>query len=444
MAVREGNLDAPKREAIPWQTPEFTDPAQVDAELERVFDICHGCRRCVSLCNSFPTLFDLVDESDTFEIDGVDKADYRKVVDNCYMCDLCAETKCPYLPPHEWAVDFPHLMLRAKARYFQERKPPLSQRLITSTDPYFRAVAQPGVAALANAVNGSKMTRKLVSKVLGVHQDAPIPDFHSNTARKRLRTKLRSNSSGSDVTGEETRKVAIYVTCYGDTISPQVVEDLVAILEHNGLEAQILRSKHCCGMPKFELGDIESVARRKEQNIGEFLEAVEEGFSLMSVVPSCTLMYRQELPLLFPDDEQVKRVADAFVDPFEFLFRGWRDGWVQSEFKTPLGKVTYHAACHQRVQNIGRTTQRFLELIPETEVTLLERCSGHGGTHAIKNETYDGAMKIARPVTRRLDQSGFDTFGSDCPIAGRLIMHGSDSEQSVEHPISMVRRAYGI
>ena len=442
MAIKEGNLEAPKREPILWQEAEFTDPESVDAELERVFDICHGCRRCVNLCNSFPTLFDLVDESDTFEIDGVDKADYKQVVDNCYMCDICAETKCPYLPPHEWAVDFPHLMLRAKARYLKENQPAWHTRLLTNTETLFNIGTKPVVAPIANAVLQNKSLRKIGSSVAKVHPDAPIPAFNSPATSKQLVDPISTTSP--QATKETTGRVAIYVSCYGDAFDQATVQSLVSVLSHNEISVKLLRDAHCCGMPKFEQGDIEAVARRKDQNLPLFKEAVGEGYDLMSVVPSCTLMYRQEMPLLFPDDEDVTQVAAAFFDPFEYLWRRHQAGLLNLEFQNPLGKVSYHAACHQRVQNIGYKTMDVLSLIPDTEVDMIERCSGHGGTHAIRNATYDSAMKIARPATRSVRENEPDTFGSDCPIAGRLIVHGLEDEMQAEHPLQMLAKAYGI
>ena len=441
MAVREGSLEAPKREPIDWQASEYTDAEAVDKELERVFDVCHTCRRCVNLCNAFPTLFDLVDESDTFEVDGVDKADYKKVVDNCYLCDICAETKCPYLPPHEFAVDFPHLMLRAKARYLEESRPPWHARLLTSTQPLFTFASKPRVATVANAALASKPLRKLGEKVADVHADAPIPKFEPNSAKRRLKGSYPNEAVATERT---TGKVAIYVTCYGDAFDPDTVEALVNVLAHNGIAVKILKDAHCCGMPKFELGDIRAVAKRKDQNQPIFKQAIDDGYDLMSVVPSCTLMYRQEMPLLFPDDADVKAIADRFFDPFEYLWLRHQADLVNLEFKASLGKVSYHAACHQRVQNIGRKTQDFLSLIPDTDVSIIERCSGHGGTHAIRGKTYESAMKIARPATRAVRDATPDTFGSDCPIAGRLIVHGLDDEQAVEHPIQMLARAYGL
>ena len=441
MSVREGSLEAPDRQPIEWQTEAFYDKEDLYQELERVYDICHSCRRCVSLCDSFPTLFDLIDESETFEVDGVDKDDYMKVVDQCFLCDLCAETKCPYVPPHEWAVDFPHLMLRAKAYKFKQGDTQWRDRLITSTDPIFDAISSPVIANLANGAAKSAGLRKMGQSMVGIHAQAPLPHFETQALTKRLSD---SPSQSIAATESTTGKVAIYVTCYGDHNEPQVVEDLIAVLVHNGIEVRILKDAKCCGMPKLELGDLNKVADLKDANLPLFLDAIEAGFDIIAPIPSCVLMYKQELPLMFPNDDNIARVKAGFFDPFEYLMLRHKEAHIRTEFKDTLGKVAYHVACHQRVQSFGMKTRDFLELIPGTEVTAIERCSGHDGTYAVKAETYEKAMKIARPVVRRVTEAEPDTFGSDCPMAGRLIAHGMEGEQQPQHPISMVRQAYGI
>ena len=441
--MREGSLEAPNRQPLDWKNPEFYEKDKLYDELERVYDICHTCRRCVSLCDAFPTLFDLIDESETFEVDAVDKADYMNVVDQCFLCDLCAETKCPYLPPHEWAVDFPHLMLRAKAHKFSEQDTKWRDRLITSTDPIFDALSTPGIATMANAAAGSKVMRKAGEKILGIHAEAPLPHFETKALTKRLPEIV--NASDSPVaTDNTTGKVAIYVTCYGDHNEPQVVEDLVAVLAHNNISVKILQDSKCCGMPKLELGDLKKVEKLKDANLPGFLAAIGEGYDIIAPIPSCVLMYKQELPLMFPQDADIARVKAHFFDPFEYLMLRHKAGLANTDFKHPLGKVAYHVACHQRVQNFGMKTRDFLQLIQDTEVTSIERCSGHDGTYAVKAETYDKAMKIARPVVRRVQEANADTFGSDCPMAGRLIAHGIDGDAEPQHPASMVRKAYGI
>lgn len=442
--MREGSLEAPNRQPLDWQNPDFYDLDSLNTELERVYDICHGCRRCVNLCDAFPTLFDLVDESDTFEVDGVDKADYVKVVDQCFLCDLCAETKCPYLPPHEWAVDFPHLMLRAKAVKFRAKDTKWRDRLITSTDPVFDAISTPGIAQLANAAAGSKILRKLGEKTLGLHAQAPLPHFEAKALTKRLPKDFDVDHQAHS-TDRTTGKVAIFVTCYGDHNEPQVVEDLIAVLNHNGIAVQILQDAKCCGMPKLELGDLAKVSALKDANLSIFKSAIDAGYDIIAPVPSCVLMYKQELPLMFPEDEDVAQIKARFFDPFEYLMLRHKAELINTQFQQGLGKVAYHVACHQRVQNIGMKTWDFLKLIPDTEVTSIERCSGHDGTHAVKTETYDKAMKIVRPVVKRVVDAEADTFGSDCPMAGRLIAHGmNDASAEPQHPISMVRKAYGI
>ena len=159
MSVREGSLEAPTRHPLDWKNPEFYDEEKLFAEMERVFDICHGCRRCVSLCGSFPTLFDLVDESPTLEVDGVPKEKYWKVVDQCYLCDVCYMTKCPYVPPHPWNLDFPHLMLRAKAVKFASGKVPFKDKLLASTDGLGTLATIPVVMQVTNALNKSAAAR---------------------------------------------------------------------------------------------------------------------------------------------------------------------------------------------------------------------------------------------------------------------------------------------
>ncbi len=444
--VREGSLEAPERQPLGWREAGFYDQDDLYDELERVYDICHGCRRCVSLCDAFPTLFDLVDESPTLEVDGIPKADYTKVVDQCFLCDLCAETKCPYLPPHEWAVDFPHLMLRAKAWRFKQKDSKWRDRLITSTDAVFGALSLPGIAQTANAAAGNRSLRKLGQRLAGIHADAPLPEFAARPLAKRVGASVGDHLQ-AQACDRTTGRVAIYATCYGDHNTPEVVEDLIGVLTHNGIPVTILNDANCCGMPKLELGDLDRVAAMKDANLPVFLEAIETGHDILAPIPSCVLMYKQELPLMFPDDEHVARVAAAFFDPFEYLMLRHKAGLVDTAFKQPLGKVAYHVACHQRVQNIGMKTRQFLNLIEGTEVVAIDRCSGHDGTYAVRAETHAKAMKIARPVVNRVKQAQADRFGSDCPMAGRLIAHGLAAQGEggdAEHPISMVRAAYGI
>ena len=431
---REGSLEAPTRHPIDWKSKDFYDREQLNAELERVYDICHGCRRCVSLCNAFPTLFDLVDESSTMEVDGVDKSDYQKVIDQCYLCDLCYMTKCPYVPPHEWNVDFPHLMLRGKAVQLKEQGASLRDRVLTSTDAVGKLATIPVVAEVVNTTNAIKPARKAMEATIGVHADAPLPKFHSRTLRRRQPTASQDG----------TQSIGLFVTCYGNRNAPDVVEDMIAIFQHNDINVELVSDERCCGMPKLELGDLETVEKHKNANIPPLLELVEKGMRITAPIPSCVLMFRQELPLLFPDDEDVQKVAAAFVDPFEFLIEQHKSGQLKTDFKTSLGKVAYHVPCHQRVQNIGLKTRDMLALVPDTEIQVIERCSGHDGTYAVKRENYEFAQKICRPVVRGIKEGEVDHYISDCPMAGELIEHGVANGTHASSAFTLLKFAYGI
>ena len=440
MAPREGSLEAPTRHPLDWKSENFYDKENLFQEMERIFDLCHGCRRCVSLCNSFPTLFDLVDESDSMEVDGVDKKDYWKVVDHCYLCDLCYMTKCPYIPPHEWNLDFPHVMLRAKAVQFKEQGASLRNKMLSATDTVGGIVGLPVVAQTVNFVNSIKPVRKMMESTIGISADAKLPKFES----KSFRDRFESSGIASETTELTKGKVALFVTCYGNRNEPGMNEDLVAVLEHNGIPVELVEKEQCCGMPKLELGDLESVARAKEVNIPMLAKMVDQGFDLMAAVPSCVLMFKQELPLMFPDDADVQKVKEAMYDPFEYLMLRHKDKKLKTEFPKALGKISYHVACHLRVQNMGLKTRDILNLIPNTEVLPIERCSGHDGTYAVKKEFNAISNKICRPVVNKVKQAEPDHYTSDCMMAGHHIEHNLDDETHARHPMTLLRMAYDI
>ena len=442
-AGREGSLEAPTRHPLDWQSDEFYAEEPLYEELERVFDVCHGCRRCFNLCNAFPTLFDAVDESDTMEVDGVPKKVYWDVVDHCYLCDMCYMSKCPYVPPHEWNIDFPHLMLRAKAARFKRDGASVRDKILSATDAVGKLAGIPIVVDVVNATNRSKVGRKVLEATLGVHHKAPVPAYYSKTARKRL-SRLE-DAAPTDVrpTAKTRGKVVLYTTCYGNRNHPVIDEDLVAVFEHNNIPMALAEKESCCGMPKLELGDLEAVAKAKDINIPILAAMVDEGWDIVTPIPSCTLMFKQELPLMFPDDEDVAKVRDAMYDPFEYLMLRHKDGELKTEFEKTLGKVSYQVPCHLRVQNIGLKTRDVLQLVPETQVEVIERCSGHDGTYAVKKEFRDISKKIARPVVNKLKRAEADHFVSDCPMAAEQIAQDVE-EHDATNPMSLLRSAYGI
>jgi glycerol-3-phosphate dehydrogenase subunit C len=441
--MTEGSLQAPTRHPVEWKGPDFHDEPSLFRELERVFDICHGCRRCFNLCNSFPTLFAAVDASSTGEVNGVAKPVYWEVVDNCYLCDMCYMTKCPYVPPHPWNVDFPHLMLRAKAVKFERGGASLRDRVLSSTDLVGSIAGIPVIAEIVNATNRSSAGRALLEKTLGVHRDAPVPEYHSDTFRKR--ETRRTKPTIVPVETADTRgRLAVFATCYCNRNEPDIDADLVAVMEHNGIAVTLTSSEKCCGMPKLELGDLKSIERLKDINVPEMARRIDAGYDLVAAIPSCVLMFKQELPLLFPGDPEVQKVRDHMFDPFEYLMLRHKAGKLRTDFRRELGKVSYHAPCHLRVQNIGFKTRDVLNLVPGTTLDLIERCSGHNGTYAVKKEFHSASMKIGKPVMQRVEQAAPAFYSSDCPMAGHQIENGIAGEQAPTHPLSLLRLAYGI
>ncbi|SHN89588.1 Fe-S oxidoreductase-like protein in Rubrerythrincluster [Bathymodiolus heckerae thiotrophic gill symbiont] len=432
--MQEGNLQAPTRHPLDWQNPSFYDEELLHNEMERVFDLCHGCRRCVSLCQSFPVLFDLMDDSKTMEVDGVDKKDYQKVVDECFLCDLCYMTKCPYTPPHEWNIDFPHLMLRAKAVQFKQKGASITNQLLASPQLVGKMVSSLKLAKIVNKMNDFNWVRKL----LKLHPQALIPKYHNKTA-----TKLLSKLSSEHKTVQSDYKVAIFITCYGQHNDPQIVTDLVAVLQHNEVAVQLLQRTQCCGMPKLELGDIQSAMNYAQQNKTILLDAVNQGYKIMAPIPSCVLMFKNELPMMLPADKDIQKIANAFVDPFEYLDFLNDKGVLNTDFENQETEVLYHMACHQRVQNIGTKTKKILSLIPDITLNLATRCSGHDGTYGVKKHSYEFAVKIGKPVAKKVTEKT-DYIVSDCVMAGNHIAHINEDKVPSIHPITLLKQKYRL
>ena len=447
--MREGNLEAPTRHAIDWKNPDFYDLDKAQAEMERVFDICHGCRRCVSLCKSFPTLFDLVDATADGEVHGVKKEAYWSVVDQCYLCDLCYMTKCPYTPPHAWNLDFPHLMLRGKAIQHHNGEVGAKAKFLASTDTHGQFAGIPIVVDVVNAITKTVPARKLMQSALGVAEKAWMPSL----ANERFRWGKAMSGAATVVTkGERTPgKVAVFATCYVNYNEPGIGNDLLQLLEHNNIPYEIVDKEECCGMPKLELGDLPAVERSKNANIPALARYAREGFAILSAIPSCTLMFKQELPLMFPDEADVQLVKKAMFDPFEYLIARHKDGLLKLDFTTALGSVSYHIPCHGRVQNIGKKTEEMFKLIGKTvqvKLNTVERCSGHAGTYGVKAQFHENAMKIGKPVFKAMGLGDPDFISSDCALAGHHIEQGmreaGTPAKALRHPISLVRLAYGI
>jgi glycerol-3-phosphate dehydrogenase subunit C len=444
--MREGSLEAPTRHPIAWQDDDYYDPAAIEKELHRVFDICHGCRRCFNLCDSFPILFDLVDESPTMELDGVDPADFKKVVDKCTLCDMCFMTKCPYVPPHEFNLDFPHLMLRHRAMEAKQGALSFADKQLAETDR--TGLRASGAAPSANwaPARGNTVLGPIVRGAAGLHPDAELPRYASNSFVNR--------SAHTPVLNREApafgRKAVIYATCFVNFNTPDVGLLARAVLARNGVETVVLHPS-CCGMPMLEQGRIQDVARNAAIVAREMRPWIDQGYDVIALVPSCALMMKFEWPLILPDDPDVAALAKAGFDITEYLVDIARHEGLAPGMAPIDGTLTLHMACHARAQNMGQKGAEMLRLIPGADVKVIERCSGHGGSWGFKRDHFETAMKVGRPVARQAATNGAGFVTSECPLAGVHIRQGMervDSETEkpalVTHPIELIAHAYGI
>ena len=446
--MREGSLDAPTRHPIDWQDPDFYDAEKLDAEMRRVFDICHTCRRCFNLCDSFPRLFDLIDQSETGELDAVKSADFKPVVDACTLCDLCFMTKCPYVPPHEFNVDFPHLMLRYRAAELKAGKADRMVQELTKTDRNGRLAGAVAPRATWASATGNGLTRPLMEKVAGVHRAAALPKFHGRTFTARAGQDVPQVNRDAPAFG---RKAVLYATCFVNYNNPDIGVAARRVLARNGVETEVVYPG-CCGMPQLEQGDLAKVADSARKVAGELAAWIDKGYDVIALVPSCALMLKFEWPLILPGDASVAKLSEATFDVSEFVVDvAKRHGLAPGMSPLP-GGVALHIACHARAQNMGQKAAEMLRLIPESDLKVIERCSGHGGSWGVLKDNFPVALKIGKPVARQAKDSGKAFIASECPLAGEHILQGIDklddgAPRTIEHaphPIELMAKAYGL
>jgi glycerol-3-phosphate dehydrogenase subunit C len=445
--MREGSLEAPVRHPLDWRNPDFYDEAKLDAEMRRVFDICHGCRRCFNLCDSFPRLFDLIDESKTGELDSVDSQGFAGVADACTLCDMCFMTKCPYVPPHDYNLDFPHLMLRYRAVEAKQGRIGVADRELAKTDRNGKLAAL--AAPLANWATDTSnaAARALVERVAGIHHEAVLPKYAGRSFEAQARADAPPIDRSAPAFG---RRAVLYATCFTNYNKPDVGLVARAVLARNGVETKVLHPG-CCGMPLLEQGRLSEVADSARRVAAALRRWIEDGYDVVALVPSCTLMLKFEWPLIVPGEEDVERLAKATYDISEYVVDIARNEGLAPGMKPIDGGITLHIACHARAQNIGQKAAEMLKLLPGADVAVIERCSGHGGAWGFKTPNFETALKVGRPVARQVREADKAFVTSECPLAGAHIRQGvaklapgDDKPALVDHPIELLGRAYGI
>ena len=449
--MKEGSTEAPIRHPLDWHSDEFYDRAALDEEARRQFDVCHGCRRCFNLCDSFPRLFDLIDESESGELDTVSSDDFKPVIDGCTMCDMCFMTKCPYVPPHEFNLDFPHLMLRYRAVELKEKgKVPFTQNQLAQMDR--NGTLAEKVSGLANwgSAKGNVLTRPAMSATLGIDKNVELPKFTGETFMKRAEKSAKNGELAPNQNGTaKDKKALIYATCSVNYNNPGVGEAALKVLTHLGVSVKT-DYPGCCGMPYLEQGNLEKVAQNAASVSAALRPYIDVGYDILTLTASCGLMFKFEWPLIVPDNEDVKALSAATRDISEYIVQIADKNGLPVGLQTIEGGIQVHLACHARAQNMGPKSADLLRLIPDADIGVIERCSGHGGTFGVMKDTHELAVKVGKPVARNVAKSEAKTIVSDCPLAAKHIVQGVEYLDSsaklpeAAHPVEVFARAYGL
>jgi Fe-S oxidoreductase len=422
------------------KTDRYYDAADLRKELDRVYDVCHTCRLCFNLCGSFPALFDAVDRTPE-EVKGMTEAEHEKVVDECYQCKMCY-VKCPYTPPHEWAIDFPRLMLRADANRRRKGGIPLRERLLGAPE----VAGEVGRATwpISNFMNEVKAHRWLFEMLVGVHRDKKLPQFAERTFEAWFEDwkdeRLRSVEEGRRESPKKD-SVALFWTCYVNWNDPEIGKACVRVLDKNDV-AIAAPPQVCCGMPSLDQGNVDAFLERARENVAALKPHVDAGRTIVVPQPTCGYVLKSEYVNLLGGDD-AKAVAAKTMDICEYLMKLEGEGKLDKSFpptEKGQGPVSYHLPCHLQAQNIGYKSRDVMRLIPKTRVILNEKCTAHDGTWAMKKEHFHDSLRLGKKCFDQVEESEPRVVASDCPLAGIQIQQGTG--RRVWHPIQILDAAY--
>ena len=441
---KEGSTQTPIRHPINFNHPDFLDQKKLDEEMRRVFDICHGCRRCFNLCDSFPKLFDMIDDSKNEDVESLSSDQFGSVVNSCTLCDMCFMTKCPYVPPHEFNLDFPHLMLRYRVLQRKQNKLPSTPKQLAKTDRNAKiGVMLSGIINWASNIK-NKFLRKILELIVGIDKRVKLPTYNSETFTSYFK---KNNHSINIEKPKKNRKVVIYSTCFVNFNKKNTGVAALKVLKKNGVEVQEAYPG-CCGMPFLEQADLPKVVEQAKKVSKELLKWVDNGYQVVTLTASCGLMLKFEWPLLLPKNENVKRLSKNISDIDEYIVDISNKEGLAEGIKEIDGGVTIHHACHARAQNMGIKARDMLKLIPNIKIDVVERCAGHGGTFGVMKETHDLALKVGRPTARQIKNKNNKYMASDCPLAGKhlkqLEADTNIANDEALHPIELIAKSYRI
>lgn len=414
----------------------YYDAKDLRSEQERIFNLCADCRLCVKFCGSFPKLFDAIDEYCTegkyAEVDTkkLKNEDVKQIVDLCFQCKLCY-IKCPYTPgDHDWAIDFPRLIARAKAQEVRKNGVPLVDKLLGNPDLIGKLGTM--TAPIANWANENRLNRQLMENTVGIHKDKKLPPFASKTLAAQFEAKKPK------LQGEPAGNVAFFSTCYVNYNQPEIGIDTLEVLVHNNIDV-VFAYENCCGMPHWHNGEMDSATVAAQQNVASLVRHVQDGRTIIATNPTCSQMIRVEYPRLL-DSADARTVAANTTDPMEYLARLENAGKLKKDFKTGAGELSYHMPCHLRAQNVGYKTRDVLSLLPNTKVKVVEECSGHDGTWAMKKENFESSLKWGNRAFQQMSEGKPKATCSDCPLAAIQIEQGTGKRPL--NPIQIIAKSY--
>ena len=414
-----------------WGRPELKQ------ETHRVYDICDGCRRCFNLCPSFNTLLDRVDEYES-DVSKLTDTDFEQVEKECYSCKLCYN-HCPYTPPHQYGIDFPHLMTAWKKQRVMEQGTTFRDRLLVKTD--FIGKIGTLTASISNWALRNPWIRNIMERMFGIHRHRQVLPFSQQPFSQWWRKHTSPIPPATSV-----RKVVLFPSCLVNYQAVDIGKATVQVLESNGIEVMVPEGQQCCGMPSLELGDIETIMQTADRQWQMCKPYLDTGYDIVIPAPSCSLMFKREYPYIMKRLEFTQMAARTF-DICEYLMGLKKEGKLSMTFHKNPGRIAYQIPCHLRDQSIGWKSKELMELTG-AQVELIERCSGHDGTWSAKKEFFDLSMNIAKKAVREIEKASVDMVASDCPLSALQLDQSRTNQSSATpqtfHPIQIVRDALHI
>jgi Fe-S oxidoreductase len=415
----------------------YWDEDALDKEIERVFEVCHGCRMCFKYCDSFPTLFSAIDEEHDGDVRKLTPLETQHVMDACFQCKLC-EVQCPYTPRdgHEFQVDFPKLVHRYDAIRHRQHEQPHKLRLKLLEDPDRASAMARASLGMVNVMNRVGIHRWFMEKLVGIDRRKLLPDFAQTT--------FESWAEGAGLMDEGVGGEAVlFQTCYVQGNEPQIGMDTVEVLEKNGVDVRCEKGLECCGMPAWEGGNLDLLRKKAHVNLDHLMPYVEAGVKVIALNPTCSMMLRREYPELLEgeDRERAKKLAAAVADPSEFVWSLRKEPRFNTDFQsTPGNPVAYHAPCHLRTQGVGFKGRDLLRKIPGVAPVTVMECCGHDGTHAMTVEGFEYSIRVGQKAFDEMNEADAEIWATDCPLAA--IQFQQHAGVKPLHPMSILARAY--